>query len=321
MWIKYKKENNLNFDLNELVKLSYLNHNSYEKIFPKHWENFKLIYKTNGKILSFANILVIKKFFFKLIYIPGGIEGEFDKDILESFLVFLKKNYDFFSIIFVNFHQEDSFNHFIPKNFTKIINLHETRMIMIKNLDNSDLLKKNYSKNWRHNLNRSKKFSYNLSINHKPDIDELLNLYKEMSKLKNFNIYITRSYLKTLFINLKEKLIHLECRVGGRLIAFRTCLYHSGFAWDLLACSNELSKKNYCTYAILHNIFLFLIEKNIRTFDFSGVDKKNNIGVYNFKKGAGSQEYIKIGEYAYSQNFLIKYFFILFIFCKRLFIK
>ena len=69
------------------------------------------------------------------------------------------------------------------------------------------------------------------------------------------------------------------------------------------------------------NIDPTLIEKKIRVFDFSGVDKKNNIGVYNFKKGAGAFEYIKIGEYAYSKNLFLKFTFILFIFLKRLYIK
>ena len=321
MWKKFNECSNLKFDLDELIDLSYFNHSLYSQIYPNNWINLKIIYIKDEKILSFADLKVIKKFNFKLIYIPGGIEGKLNREILKDLYNFINAQYDFFSIIFINFHQENKFNNIIHKKFSKIINLHETRMVMKKSLTSKDSLYKSYSKNWRHNLNRSKKFLNNISINPSPNINELLNLYSEMSKLKNFKIFITKIYLEKIFNLLNKKLIHLECRIDGKLIAFRTCFYHLDIAWDLLACSNKLSKKNYCTYSIMHNMFSILIEKNIRFFDFSGVDKKNNIGVYNFKKGAGAFEYIKIGEYAYSKNLFLKFTFILFIFLKRLLIK
>ena len=321
MWKIINDHSLIEFDLDKLVELSYLNHSSYNNIYPNNWINYPIIYLKNKKILSFANLKVIKKFYFKLIYIPGGIEGKFNKEILKDLYDFINIQYDFFSIIFINFHQENNLDYVIPKKFSKIINLHETRMVMKKTLADQQSLSKSYSKNWRHNLNRSKKFLNSISINPTPNINELLNLYFEMSKLKNFKIFITKIFLEKIFNHLNNKLIHLECRIDGKLIAFRTCFFHLNTAWDLLACSNKLSKKNYCTYSIMNKIFSTLIEKKIRVFDFSGVDKKNNIGVYNFKKGAGAFEYIKIGEYAYSKNLFLKFTFILFIFLKRLYIK
>lgn len=321
MWKIFNENSNLKFESDQLIDLSYFNHSSYSQMYPNNWINFTIVYTKNQKIISFARIIVIKKYFFKLIHIPGGIEGKFDSEVISDLYNFIKIQYDYFSIIFINFHQKNSLNNLIHRKFSKIINLHETRMVMKKSLTDKDLLYKSYSKNWRHNLNRSKKFSNLIFINQSPNIKELMDLYNEMSKLKNFKIFITKVYLERIFKYLNKKIIHLECRIDGKLIAFRTCFYHKDIAWDLLACSNKLSKKNYSTYTIMHKMFSILIEKNIRIFDFSGVDKKNNLGVYNFKKGAGSVEYNKIGEYTYSKNLILKYIFVLFIFLKRLLVK
>ena len=71
----------------------------------------------------------------------------------------------------------------------------------------------------------------------------------------------------------------------------------------------------------MHEIFKDLIRNDISKYDFSGVDLKNNIGVYNFKKGAGSTIFRKLGEYVYSKNFILILLFLFFIFIKRIFIK
>ena len=61
--------------------------------------------------------------------------------------------------------------------------------------------------------------------------------------------------------------------------------------------------------------------KQVSNYDLSGVDKKNNLGVYNFKKGTGSLEFLKVGEYLEAPFFIFKLFFFCIIFLKRIFIK
>lgn len=321
MW-KIKEDRNFFIhDLDNLINLSYLNFSHYLKIYPSHWEKITLIYIKNEKIISFSNLFIIKKLNIKLFYIPGGIEGKIDQIILSQFQFFIHKMMNVFSILHINFHNNEIDKQILPKKFMKIKNVHETRLIMIKNLKNTENLNKTYSKNWRHNLNRSHNKDFDMMINKNPNLKELLDLYGEMSKLKNFKIQINLDYLERLFNNLSEFLIHYEARKNNKLIAFRTCIFKNNKAWDLLACSNIESKKNYCTYYIMHKIFQDLISNNILYYDFSGVDFKNNVGVYNFKKGAGSKEFRKIGEYIYSKNIILKLSFYIFIFMKRIFIK
>ena len=316
MWII----DNSNKYENYLLLKSYFNINSYKKVFSNKWNNLFLVYKKNKKIISFANLYIIKKYKIHLYYIPGGIEGEFTQDIISDFKIFLNSKMNFRSVALINLHNELSFKQIMPKNFLKIINLHETRMIMKKNLKEKNLLS-SYTKNWRHNYKRSLKKEFHVKINNDPNISELISLYKQMENLKNYKIFISYNFLETLFNNLKNFIVHYEARIEGRLIAFRTCIIKDKVAWDLLACSNIESKKNYCTYYIMHQIFNDCINKNVDVYDFSGVDPKNNTGVYNFKKGAGSILYKKIGEYSYSKNLILSIFIVIFFFIKRIFIK
>ncbi len=321
MWTVIKNNYEYQNELNKIVKLSYLNLDEFKNMYPQNWIQKKLIYKNKDKIISYCNLYLIKKTIVDIIYIPGGIEGVITEKLLIELKNYIAKEFRILHIIFIDFHQHIDSEKYLPKSFLKVINIHETRMVMKKKLENVENLKKSYSKNWRHNYNRSKKGMYIIQNNLHPDIDELLFAYNQMSKLKKFKINISRSYLTFIFNFLNDKIIHYEVRENRKLIAFRTCVYNGDYAWDLLACSNLESKKNYCTYGIMNKIFEDLILKQVSNYDLSGVDKKNNLGVYNFKKGTGSLEFLKVGEYLEAPFFIFKLFFFCIIFLKRIFIK
>lgn len=312
--IKYL-DNKLNFK-------SIINHFGYIELLKKiGWQATSLLYKKDSQIKSFCNIFLKKRFGFFLFYIPGGIEGFCNKKNIKELTLFINHLMKGNKIIFINLHNEFDDSKLLPKNYIKVFNLHETRMVMKKNLFDYESIEYKYSKNWRHNLNRSKKKEFKIEKLQKPNIDEMIILYEDMSKIKKYKINISKNYLEDLFYYLKENIIYYEARVSGKLIAFRAVYFFGINAWDLLACSNQYSKKNYCTYKIMDNIFYDLRKLNIKNFDFSGVDKVKNLGVYNFKKGAGSKEFLKFGEYVYSKNIILKYIFLSFIFFKRIFIK
>lgn len=311
------------FELNNKLKFkSYLNFPDYLNIYETlGWSTQMLIYKKDRDLLSFCNILIKSKFGIKLFYIPGGIEGYIDQNVINDLIKFINNNFKNKLIIFFNFHNKYNINKTFPNSLIKIFNLHETRMVMKKKFTKYENEDYKYSKNWRHNLNRSNKKIFSIEKISNPNIDEIIEVYNEMSQIKKYKNTVTSNFLKLIFENLKRNLIYYESRIDGKLIAFRCVYYNHKSAWDLLAGSNNLSKKNYCTYKIMDSIFNDLKEKNIVYFDFSGVDKINNIGVYNFKKGAGSVEFLKYGEYVYSNFAILKYCFLFFIFLKRIFIK
>lgn len=321
MWTVIKNNYEYQNELNKIVKLSYLNLDEFKNMYPQNWIQKKIIYKNKDKIISYCNLYIIKKAIIDIIYIPGGIEGLISEKQLIELKNYISKEFKVIHIIWIDFHQPNDFKKYLPRSFFKLTNIYETRMVMKKNLENIESLKNSYSKNWRHNFNRSKKGKYVIKNNLNPNIDELLFTYDQMSKIKKFKTHISRAYLKFIFHFLIDKIIHYEAREDEKLIAFRTCVYNGDYAWDLLACSNLESKKNYCTYNIMNKIFEDLILKNVKNYDLSGVDKKNNLGVYNFKKGTGSTELLKVGEYLDSPFFILKLLFFCMIILKRIFVK
>lgn len=321
---KVEKENELNLFFKENTLLSFYSSLEFQNIMKsKSWKSEIIIYEKEKKILCLANLFIKKKFKINFIYVPGGIEGEYNKIIFQNLKKYLKKKYGYLFIIFINLHNLKKNISFNLLTLIRVFNFHEANMVMKKNLDiNINNLYETYTKNWRHNLRRSFKFdNVVLKKNLSPDYDEMLNLYKEMAKLKKFKSYITKDLLISYFNEFGENMINIEARIDNKLIAFRSVIYLNDTAWDLFACSNLNSKKNYTTYKILNEIILFLISKKIKILDLSGVDKKNNIGVYNFKKGSGAQEFIKKGEYIYSPFFLFSILCSFAITLKRVLIK
>ena len=285
----------------------------------KKWKVIKLIYFSNfnnDNFISFTQVLVKKKFGINFLYIPGGIEGELKKEIVEDLYFYLNKIYGFNTIFFVKLFQSRIDNQ--PKSFLKIFNFHDTRSYMKINIDNVSDIRSLYSKNWRHNLNRSYKHNYRVFFNENPNFEEMSSLYKQMSQIKKTNLEISKKYLEEIFKYLDKYILHVEAHNNAKLIAFSTVLIYGKNSWDLFACSNSLSKKNYATYNLFNQILEKIKKQDVSSFDFSGVDKKNNIGVYNFKKGGGGIEHKVLGEYVCSPNPILKFLFFIFVIFKRM---
>ena len=308
-------------------KISTFNQRSFHNIFnfglvkeKQSWNVLRILYKQNESLISATQIFFKKKSIFRFINIPGGIEGEVNEIILNDLAKFIKKKFGIFNFTIMNMYSSEA----SIKNmgiWKKMIYSYEANLTMKKNIDfHIDDLKKSFSKNWRHNLNRSKKYNYEISINSNPNTQELLDCYKDLEKIKSIKFYYTHQELKLFFNHLKNNLIHLEAREGENLLAFRTLIFNNKIGWDFLAASNHKARKNYSTYSIMYKIFSESIKKKIICIDLSGVDPKKNLGVYNFKKGTGAKEFRRFGELVYSPSFLIRYFFLILIFLKRIFI-
>ena len=92
----------------------------------------------------------------------------------------------------------------------------------------------------------------------------------------------------------------------GSIQAIRGAIIRDKQAFDIFAAANALSRKNYLSYALCWELLMRCKSKGCINFDFSGVDPKNNMGVYNFKKGTGSHLVETLGEFEYSNSFIMK---------------
>jgi len=160
-----------------------------------------------------------------------------------------------------------------------------------------------YSRNWRHNLRRSEKYSLIVRQWTRPDIDEMLSVYDSMQKFKNLKAQYSRQELAGIFGKLGDKLILYRCEDSSReLVGFRGCAVIADKAWELFAATTEKGRKVYASYALFRTLVQHCREIGVRVYDMGGVDPEHNQGTYNFKKGTGALPVEYLGEWDWSTS-------------------
>ncbi len=164
------------------------------------------------------------------------------------------------------------------------------------------------SGNWRHNYKRSFRNNLSYGIWNNPDPSIMTEIIKSMEKVKGLSINYSFKDLKKLLYYFKDKLI--ICRAvndKGVTIAYRAAIIDdSKIAWDFIAAGNEEARKTYASYGLVMELINQCKKESAEIYDFSGVDKKNNLGVYNFKKGIGIDIIEYMGEYE-KGNFALRF--------------
>ena len=276
-----------------------------------NWNILRLSYFKNSKVTFACQVLHKKFFFINLCWIPGGPVG-CREDFIKHIYKELSFNYGKLLVIKFNSSlQLKEYDHLLLKKNSwkkdQDKNIVNSRMQL--NLPKSiDLMKYKLSKNWRHNLKRSTKYSL---VNKKFNINKLNDYFKvikSMEKYKNIKDIYQLEDLKNIFNNLSDNLFTVTCtNSNNEILSFRTIYFSKNRAWDLIAATSESGRKNYSSYFCIWKVIEFCYDKNIKTYDLTGVDKLKNIGVYNFKKGIGSEYINCLGRWQISKNFLIRF--------------
>lgn len=170
----------------------------------------------------------------------------------------------------------------------------------------NDELFNNLSKNWRRNLKRSKKLEY--EIVEVQDANIISKLYSDMSQAKGLSkVFFSKQQIESLMNNHKGKLLVIGAKTpDGVIQTIRGVIIRDNHAIDIFAATNAFSRKHYLSYGVCWDLLNRCKSLGCSHFDFSGVDPENNTGVYNFKKGTGSRLVENLGEFEYSNSFIMK---------------
>lgn len=153
------------------------------------------------------------------------------------------------------------------------------------------------SKNWRHNLKRSRKGAFTVSLWEKPDAAEMRTVYAEMEDYKSLSQQHSEQNLRALYEHVGKHLVTYCCRdASGRLLSFRACAIFGDRAWDMLAATAVAGRKSYASYATFWALTEECHRRGVRQYDLSGIDPVGNRGVYDFKQGTGAAPVQFIGE-------------------------
>lgn len=296
-----KNWNQIAFEFKEITPYQTYEWGQHKKNFG--WIPIYYVCEENKVIVAMTLIFMKKISRLGLFWIPGGSLGniaylkyDFISEILKKFKISIYN-------IRISFLRNSNSNELSQLNINRWViakeNLNSNQTMIYSTPDTNELALANLSGNWRHNLKRSEK--YNLNTFHTdtpPNIDLVFNLYHNMETYKKIKQQYSREELISIFKNLRNNLKFFICEDNdGTLISFRALYIIKDNAWDFLAVTSEIGRKKYSSYATFGKVLSYLITKQIKKFDFSGISKNENKGVYNFKKGVGGEESEYLGEW------------------------
>lgn len=165
------------------------------------------------------------------------------------------------------------------------------------------------STNWRRNLRRGETRNIDPYIWSNYSAEDIANVYYQLSEYKDLETNIDIPSLKTissLISNCHKNLILIRCDdAQGQPIAIRGALSFGKKAWDILAATTPIGRKQYSSYVTAWKLFNVCVDMNITNYDLSGVDPIHNKGVYDFKKGTGAKEVTYLGEWDRGAPFFV----------------
>lgn len=269
------------------------------------WESLRLIAKCEKSIVAVASILVKRKFGIVICWVPDGPVSSVDllnKKFFQDLVSILQAHFVYCRISCLRRSINKEVSTLLKGGWRRPINPINSGLTMHYELSGGqDLRLQKTSGNWRHNLKRSSR--YNLSIERWvcPDVNQILSIYREMESLKSLPVQHSLAELKAIIHYLKDQLVIFRCiSIDGDLLAIRAAGLFGGKAWDLLAASGAVARKQYASHATLWALFNWCEQNGYKYYDLSGVDPIGNKGVYDFKHGTGANLVECLGEWEWA---------------------
>jgi len=158
-----------------------------------------------------------------------------------------------------------------------------------------------YTSNWSRNLRRGLQRDVTADQWLKPDAHVIATLHQDVEDLKQpFHAQWRGddAAIKRLLNCFGERLVLVRAHdANGAVLAMRAAVVVGLHAYDFLAATSKEGRKTYASNVALDVLLGLLVERGIQHYDFGGVDRINNKGVFDFKHGAGGIEQAYGGEF------------------------
>ena len=310
-WSLYNRENSTwKNQISEIQSSSYLHDNEWAiNLESLGWSTFRWHYQDDQESIAFLQgFLKRYPLGVGVLWFPDWIIGDYD--LSDSVIELFKKSLSLrFLTIRIRSHRQKN-NHdskFLGSIFSVASRPFGSSMKMFLDLSISTKeLQEGLTKNWRRNLKRSKKLDY--EIVEVKDIETIAKLYKNLSEAKGLSkALFSKLQIESLMNSYGNKIIVLGAKTSdGKIQAIRGAIIRDDEAIDIFAATNLFSRKHYLSYSLCWELLNRCKSLGCKQFDFSGVDLENNKGVYNFKKGTGAKLVETLGEFEYSNSFIMK---------------
>jgi lipid II:glycine glycyltransferase (peptidoglycan interpeptide bridge formation enzyme) len=158
-----------------------------------------------------------------------------------------------------------------------------------------------YTSNWSRNLRRGLQRDVTADQWLKPDAHVIATLHQDVEDLKQpFHAQWRGddAAIKRLLNCFGERLVLVRAHdANGVVLAMRAAVVVGLHAYDFLAATSKDGRKTYASNVALDALLGLLAARGVTSYDFGGVDRVNNKGVFDFKHGAGGTEQAYGGEF------------------------
>jgi len=168
------------------------------------------------------------------------------------------------------------------------------------------------SSNWRRNLKRSGRNPHPAYVWDSPNAQEISDAYSYMDDFKKVEgVSLSRSVaeIQSVLDTFGDQLLCVRIDdTDGSPLAIRAAICIEDSAWDFIAITTPAGRKTYASHAVFWLMANTCAQREMKQIDLSGIDIKNNRGVYDFKKGTGAKQLDFQGEWEISRPKLLRPF-------------
>ena len=165
----------------------------------------------------------------------------------------------------------------------------------------TEALSASFSSNWARNLRRGEQRQVSAELWLNPDTQIIATLHREVEDVKQPFHAEWRgddAAIKRLIDCFGERIVVVKAHdVTGAVLALRAAVIVGANAYDFLAATSRDGRKTYASNVALAALLDLLAKRGLQNYDFGGVDRVKNKGVFDFKHGAGGTEVAYVGEY------------------------
>lgn len=220
-----------------------------------------------------------------ILWCPGGIIEDATLKVEEP-VTYVKRR----CILLVGTLQTSCDQHAV-----RIVGADKTIILKVEDFKNGSSM----SKNWRKNQRRSYQAGTIVRSASISDVSEIFCQIKKLEKFKEIKLGIDVEFIE--FVLRCPDCVCLIAEDKDKLfLGFRAAYFSESKTFDLIAVNSFEGKRCYASYLLVTEIINEACRRGIQYFDFGGMDKENNLPVYNFKKGIGGEEVFYKSELLYN---------------------
>ena len=179
-----------------------------------------------------------------------------------------------------------------------------TNHTLIRDIHNSESASDDgYSSNWSRNLRRGQQRNVTAEVWASPDPVVIARLHRDVEVTKgafSADWRASEEALRNLISSFGDQLRVIRAvDAAGQTLSIRAATIHGQYAFDFLAATSIEGRKCYASNVAMHELLVASAAQGATSYDFGGVDRQENKGVYDFKHGAGGIEHHYVGEFEY----------------------